>query len=496
MGIGVSDWRLARAVSELGQLGVVSGTALDTVFVRRLQLGDPDGRMRRAIAAFPNQEIAERVQAQYFVPGGIPENASFKLLPMPGQHLSRRTVEVMLLANFVEVFLAKEGHSGIVGINYLEKVQLPTLPSLFGAMLAGVDYVLMGAGIPLAIPGALDALAKWRAVELKLNVKPNPERLSFPSPFDPKGFFSEPFDVHRPEFLAIISSHVIAKTMVKKASGRVSGFVIEEHTAGGHNAPPRKGVNDADPENSFGALDTPNLSALRDCRLPFWLAGQWASPARLEHARTLGAAGIQVGTLFAYCDESGIAPEHKRSTIERVRRKRLQVVTDFQASPTGYPFKLVHEKGDDEELQRLRQRERVCDLGYLRQAYTDEQGNLGFRCSGEPVETYVKKGGDRADTVNKMCLCNGLLATVGLGQRRDYGTELPIFTAGKGIDQIADLLRGDALSYSAHDVIEFLLAPALHSIAPDPELRHESDTGRVKPQFEPTELLEPPRAST
>ena len=37
MGVGISDWRLARAVSLRGQLGVVSGTALDTVMVRRLQ---------------------------------------------------------------------------------------------------------------------------------------------------------------------------------------------------------------------------------------------------------------------------------------------------------------------------------------------------------------------------------------------------------------------------------------------------------------------------
>jgi NAD(P)H-dependent flavin oxidoreductase YrpB (nitropropane dioxygenase family) len=31
MGIGISHWGLARAVSAAGQLGVVSGTAIDTV---------------------------------------------------------------------------------------------------------------------------------------------------------------------------------------------------------------------------------------------------------------------------------------------------------------------------------------------------------------------------------------------------------------------------------------------------------------------------------
>lgn len=38
MGIGVSAWTLARAVSRLGQLGVVSGTALEAVLARRLQM--------------------------------------------------------------------------------------------------------------------------------------------------------------------------------------------------------------------------------------------------------------------------------------------------------------------------------------------------------------------------------------------------------------------------------------------------------------------------
>lgn len=53
MGVAVSDWRLARAVSLTGQLGVVSGTAVDVLMTRRLQSGDPGGHVRRALAAFP-----------------------------------------------------------------------------------------------------------------------------------------------------------------------------------------------------------------------------------------------------------------------------------------------------------------------------------------------------------------------------------------------------------------------------------------------------------
>ena len=39
MGAAVSSWRLAKAVSRRGQLGVVSGVALDLILARRLQDG-------------------------------------------------------------------------------------------------------------------------------------------------------------------------------------------------------------------------------------------------------------------------------------------------------------------------------------------------------------------------------------------------------------------------------------------------------------------------
>ncbi len=171
MGAGVSDWHLARAVSQTGQLGVVSGTALAAILARRLQVGDPDGQMRHALEKFPVPGIAEKILADYFIPGGKPANAPFKLSPLPSLNPSPAFVSLTVAANFVEVFLAKEGHAGKVGINFLEKIQFPTLASAFGAMLAGVDYVLMGAGIPRSIPGVLDRLSRGEPVELKIDIE-------------------------------------------------------------------------------------------------------------------------------------------------------------------------------------------------------------------------------------------------------------------------------------------------------------------------------------
>jgi len=50
-------------------------------------------------------------------------------------------LDLLIVANFAEVFLAKEEHGASIGISFMEKIQLPLLPSLFGALLAGVDYV-------------------------------------------------------------------------------------------------------------------------------------------------------------------------------------------------------------------------------------------------------------------------------------------------------------------------------------------------------------------
>ncbi|MCH7490424.1 MAG: nitronate monooxygenase, partial [Gemmatimonadetes bacterium] len=70
MGAAVSDWRLANTVARNGQLGVVSGTALDSVLLRRLQLGDPCGSLRRALSKFPWPDIAQKTLDTYFIPGG------------------------------------------------------------------------------------------------------------------------------------------------------------------------------------------------------------------------------------------------------------------------------------------------------------------------------------------------------------------------------------------------------------------------------------------
>src|ERR1700733_3939707 len=240
MGVGVSNWRLANAVSRLGQLGVVSGTALDQLFVRRLADGDEGGFLKRGVDAFPFPEMARRIWQEYFVPGGKPATAPYPNVPMHQRNSPRKLVELCMVSNFVEVFLAKDGHKNPVGINFLEKVQMPHLASIYGAMLAGVGYVLMGAGIPLHIPGVLDNFAAQRPAEYKLSTVGASPEMDTMMRFDPADYVEGPLPVlSRPNFLAIVSSNTLATTMLRRASGPVNGLVIESPTAGGHNGPPR-----------------------------------------------------------------------------------------------------------------------------------------------------------------------------------------------------------------------------------------------------------------
>lgn len=460
LGVAVSNWRLARAVSKLGQLGVVSGTALDQVFVRRLQDGDPGGHMRRAVDHFPLRAMAERIWRKYFVPGGKPPDAPYAQCPALTRQGSRESSGLCILANFCEVFLAREGHQNPVGVNYMEKLQLPHLASLYGAMLAGVSYVLMGAGIPMKIPGVLDQLAGHERAVYPLHVAGAVDGDDTTLAFAPSEFLEGPLPaLHRPQFLPIISSSALALTLAKKANGKVDGFIIEGPTAGGHNAPPRGPLRLSETgEPVYGERDRADLPKIRNLGLPFWLAGGYGSPEGLRSALEAGAAGVQVGTAFAFCAESGMRDDYKAATLQEVVRCGVQVFTDPLASPAGFPFKVVRLPGTISEESVFQARRRICDLGYLREAYRTAEGRIGFRCPAEPVSAYASKGGDPAEAERRKCICNGLLATAGHPQVQTGGYVEPgVITAGDDLAGIGRFLAPGAASYHAADVVAHLL---------------------------------------
>ena len=72
---------------------------------------------------------------------------------------------------------------------------------------------------------------------------------------------------------------------------------------------------------------------------------------------------------------------------------------------------------------------------------------------------FVAKGGSLADTVGRRCLCNALLATIGLAQPRDGRTGRAAAADGRGRSRPARGFLAGRTHYSAADVISYLLGP-------------------------------------
>jgi NAD(P)H-dependent flavin oxidoreductase YrpB (nitropropane dioxygenase family) len=458
MGVAVSSWRLASAVARTGQLGVVSGTALDTVLARRLQDGDRGGHMRRAMDHFPVPIVAERVWERYYRPGGRPQGRPYRPVPKLTLHQTAGIQELAVVGNFAEVWLAKQGHDGPVGVNYLEKVQMATPAAALGAMLAGVDYVLMGAGIPREIPRLLDDLAAGRVG--RVNVEVHGASGQYGVEVDPAALLGADLQkLPRPQFLAIVSLDMLAAYLARDPGTRPDGFVVEGPTAGGHNAPPRGRLQlDETGQPVYGPRDQANLEKMAELGLPFWLAGGHGTPRLLAAALAMGAQGIQAGTLFALCQESGLASGLRGRLLEDLAADRLTVRTDPLASPTAFPFKVATLSGTQSDEAVYAERPRLCDLGYLRTPFEDAQGRVGYRCASEPVHMFVRKGGEVDDTAGRKCLCNALTANVGLAQNRTDGyTETPLVTLGTDLHGARALGQLHPAGWSAAQARDWLL---------------------------------------
>lgn len=445
MGIAVSSYHLAKAVSMAGQLGVVSGTAIDAVMAMRLHYGDILGNVRRSLNNFPVKEIGQQMIDKFY-------NTNNKIkqmfkFTMPSLNMSQEKENEIVTANFSEIFLAKEGHKGIVGINFLEKIQFPNLAGIYGALLAGIDYIIMGAGIPKEIPAVIEKLTRHEKVEYTCNVEnaKEPKKMVF----DPSRFGLSNLKLKRPKFLAIISSNILAATLMKKSPVSPDGFIIEGHQAGGHNAPPRvSGVFNENGEPLYGEKDIVDLEKVKELNVPFWLAGSYGTKEGLKKALAAGAAGIQAGTVFAFTKEAGFTDDIKQKVISS---DSINIKTDPLASPTGFPFKVADIAGSLSDNEIYNKRQRVCNLGYLRTAYEKDDGSIGYRCAAEPVEMYVKKGGREENTRGRKCLCNALMAAAGFPLTCKSGEEeKPLITMGDDYKSVISRPYG----YSAEDVVK------------------------------------------
>ncbi len=223
-------------------------------------------------------------------------------------------------------------------------------------------------------------------------------------------------------------------------------------------------------EPIYGARDIVNLQKMSDLSLPFWLAGAYGTPDKVAEALADGAAGVQVGTLFALSLDSGLESETRAQMIEELRAGDLSVRNDPRASPTGFPFKVASLQGTQSEVSVYEDRPRLCDLSYLRSAYEKDDGEVGYRCPSEPIHMYLKKGGSQEATEGRKCLCNGLMANIGLGQKRKDGyAETRIVTLGQDLVGANMLIEQHPQGWSANEAVDWLTSqiPAVSSQSAD-----------------------------
>jgi len=176
--------------------------------------------------------------------------------------------------------------------------------------------------------------------------------------------------------------------------------------------------------------------------------------------------------MFALAQESGMDKKTRQKILNTIAKKDLDVLTDPAASPTGFPFKVLQLPNTLSDPVHYAARTRACNLGYLRTPYLRKDGTIGYRCPSEPVERYIAKGGNVADTVGRKCLCNALCADAGFPQVRRVGTmdddddgnevyyvEKNLVTVGDDVNRCRRFMKLDEegnWNYSARDVVDYL----------------------------------------
>ena len=210
------------------------------------------------------------------------------------------------------------------------------------------------------------------------------------------------------------------------------------------------------------------MAVIASLGIPFWLAGGYGGHERLLEALATGACGIQVGSTFALTEESGMKAEYRTAIFKELRSGTddAALVKTTIYSPTGFSFKVAQLEGTLSEDDVYEGRRRICDIGLLQQrgfSKPDADGNrtLFQRCASAPVDSYLDHRGIERNTEERRCLCNGLLATIGLGQVKkingEWTEEPAIVTLGNRLDGIRRLSRQGQTPYYVGDVLADIL---------------------------------------
>lgn len=417
MGAWVSGSYMAREVSRLGGLGIVSSVGLRTIVVEAVRKGNQE--MIEAAKNFPFSSYIEEMLA--FMPG---QRSHGEAVPVdrlgPEGGLAQR---LSTIAAFIEVSLAKKGHSGKIGINVMWKLSMTVLPVIYGSMLAGVDAIVCGAGVPMDVPGIMNNLHTGENIDSPaLYGTKTPVSLSVE-----EGTAELLASRNRPLLIPILSNYVFCRKIrdnwEKNFGIEPDFFVLEDYKAGGHNAPPRDKMTHSPKKDGIETY----FDQVAELGIPIVVAGAFEHGGTREdllYWQKKGAYGIQVGSRFALCRESGILQKYRQEIIQANQNGGVEVLTCYQDSPTGYPIHRASLTGTLSDPVVYGARKRMCEHGYLCQchSYTDKADKdvSMLICPAMPLSQYSGLCPDKtpeqcaADCEGKICLCEGLLATVGV----------------------------------------------------------------------------------
>lgn len=319
MGVGVSLAPLAGAVAREGGLGIVSSACIDRVISKR------DSRR------YNSYEAA-----------------------------------------YAEVALSKAA-GGYAGINVMGALARDYNDSVKGALDAGADAVISGAGLPVSLP-------------------------SIQNPKDTA-------------LIPIVSSVRALEIICKKwerLGYRPDAVVLEGPLAGGHLGF-RMEQLDLE-ENKLENLLPPVKDLARKYGdFPVIVAGGIYSYEDIVRFIKMGADGVQMGTRFLATDESSATAEYKQAVID-AKEEDILVASD-PGSPCGLPFRVIKNcPMYASAIKRLRPPK--CDKGYV--LLKDKEGKF--------TVCHAKES-----NAHHFCICNGLLSSSGYNPDK----EEPLYTVGQ-----------------------------------------------------------------
>lgn len=455
MGVNVLSSEGLGLLAAQGVAATASVTAADIVLGRELMRGNQ--AFLRAVEAFPNQTIGERILGLYWHEGGVSMNDGRKVLypAVPMTHLARessvlpndknqKAIDTKVVGGFALTWLAKQAAEAAaerlegetanpvrvapIGINGLYKI-LDGVGAYYGAMLAGSNYLAMGAGMPLQFPKLVRELAEGKRVEYLAKITGGRSASDYRMPFDPRRYLTGQASDPKPmDFLLIATTAEQVEGFMRTQEERdlPYGYIMENHFAGGHNAPPMGGEAPAPGKPYvYSERDELNTAAMKKLGVRYWVAGDQASPQKLREALEHGARGVQLGSVLALADESNVLPQYRQAIVGAiVRHKPHDVFASPTTSPSGFPFNVVKLPGTVAFTEVTESRRKICDIGKLVEI-TEVNGQFATRCPAGPESAWEKAGGKPFRLRDQNCLCNSLFATIGLGQlRRGEGSKI------------------------------------------------------------------------